>query len=75
MLVTLGALSYSLYIWQQLFLGVAGRHWWTVFPVNLLGVLAAGDREPLPASSNRFLRLKARVASGAEAASARAGDT
>ena len=65
--VTLGALSYSLYIWQQLFLVEAGRHWWTVFPVNLLGVLAAGTASHF-LIERPFLRLKARFASGPEAA-------
>jgi peptidoglycan/LPS O-acetylase OafA/YrhL len=60
-LVTLGALSYSLYIWQQLFLGAAGRHWWTIFPVNLLGALAAAVASHV-LIERPFLRLKERFA-------------
>jgi peptidoglycan/LPS O-acetylase OafA/YrhL len=61
-LVTLGALSYSLYIWQQLFLGSAGRHWWTIFPVNLLGALVAAVASHV-LIERPFLRLKERFAS------------
>lgn len=60
--VTLGILSYSLYIWQELFLGVPGKHWWTVFPASLLGVLAAGTASHF-LIERPFLRLKARFAS------------
>ena len=31
----IGRLSYSLYIWQQLFLAPSAGHWWQVFPLNL----------------------------------------
>lgn len=34
-LVSAGLLSYSLYLWQQLFLGPFGKHWWQGFPQNL----------------------------------------
>jgi len=38
----LGAISYSLYLWQQIFLDRASRAWWMAFPQNLLfGVLLA----------------------------------
>ena len=65
--VTLGTLSYSLYIWQQLFLGFSGPHWWAVFPVSLLGVLATATASHF-LIERPFLRLKARFASRAEAA-------
>ena len=32
----LGAISYSLYLWQQIFLDRASQAWWTAFPQNLL---------------------------------------
>jgi peptidoglycan/LPS O-acetylase OafA/YrhL len=57
--VTLGALSYSLYLWQQLFLGRSGDHWFTTFPVNLLAVMAAATASYL-LIERPFLRLKAR---------------
>ncbi len=60
--VTLGTLSYSLYLWQQLFLGLAGHHWFTVFPINLLGVLAAATASYV-LIERPFLRLKARFGS------------
>ena len=31
-----GVLSYSLYLWQQVFLFRASREWWTAFPQNLI---------------------------------------
>jgi peptidoglycan/LPS O-acetylase OafA/YrhL len=31
-----GVLSYSLYLWQQLFLNRNSTHWMTAFPVNLI---------------------------------------
>ena len=61
-LMRLGALSYSLYIWQQLFLGIPGSHWWTVFPVNLVGALAAAAASHA-AIERPFLRLKERFVS------------
>ena len=33
-----GTLSYSLYLWQQLFLDPQGSHFWTYFPLNILCV-------------------------------------
>ena len=30
-----GVLSYSLYLWQQVFLNRGSLHWWTQFPVNV----------------------------------------
>jgi len=59
---TLGALSYSLYLWQQLFLGRGGWSW-TVFPVNLLCTFAAAVAGHLLVE-RPFLRLKGRFASG-----------
>ncbi len=32
----LGTLSYSLYIWQQIFLNRYGNHFYNVFPLNVL---------------------------------------
>lgn len=38
----LGAVSYSLFLWQQIFLDRASSSWWTAFPVNLaLSILLA----------------------------------
>lgn len=34
-LVALGTISYSLYLWQQVFMNRQGTGWWTAFPVNL----------------------------------------
>ena len=31
----LGRLSYSLYLWQQLFLNPYSKSWWTAFPENI----------------------------------------
>ena len=31
-----GVLSYSLYLWQQLFINRNGEYWWNAFPANLL---------------------------------------
>jgi peptidoglycan/LPS O-acetylase OafA/YrhL len=36
-----GALSYSLYLWQQLFLVPESHAWWTAFPVNIALAIAA----------------------------------
>jgi peptidoglycan/LPS O-acetylase OafA/YrhL len=59
---TLGALSYSLYVWQQLFLGPGGWSW-TVFPVNLLCTFAVAVAAHLLVE-RPFLRLKGRLALG-----------
>ena len=32
----IGVLSYSLYLWQQLFINRTGSFWWNAFPANLL---------------------------------------
>lgn len=41
-LSAVGIGSYSLYLWQQIFLNPHGTVWWTVFPINLFfAVLAA----------------------------------
>jgi peptidoglycan/LPS O-acetylase OafA/YrhL len=58
---TAGTLSYSLYIWQQLFLGQGGWSW-TVFPLNLLCVLAVAVAGHLLVE-RPFLRLKSRFSS------------
>jgi peptidoglycan/LPS O-acetylase OafA/YrhL len=59
-----GALSYSLYLWQQPFLNRNSAHWWTAFPVNIgLALLCAVASYGLV--EKPFLRLshkpKARV--------------
>lgn len=38
----LGLISYSLYLWQQLFLGRYGTQWWQCFPQNLVLAVVAG---------------------------------
>ena len=43
-MVWIGVLSYSLYLWQEIFLYRDSREWWTAFPQNLIltfGVAAA----------------------------------
>jgi peptidoglycan/LPS O-acetylase OafA/YrhL len=40
MIVWIGLLSYSLYLWQQPFLNRAGTSVWTGFPLNILATLA-----------------------------------
>jgi peptidoglycan/LPS O-acetylase OafA/YrhL len=35
-LVYCGTLSYSLYLWQQIFLNRASSQWWTTFPQNMV---------------------------------------
>jgi peptidoglycan/LPS O-acetylase OafA/YrhL len=37
-----GVLSYSLYLWQQVFLNRTGQNEWNHFPVNLLAAMACG---------------------------------
>lgn len=38
----IGVLSYSLYLWQQMFLDRLGTQWWHAFPVNLALAFACG---------------------------------
>ena len=40
-LIRLGAMSYSLYLWQQLFLNRGSELWLAAFPQNILLALAA----------------------------------
>ena len=37
----IGVLSYSLYLWQQLFVDRNGTYWWNTFPANLVLAIAA----------------------------------
>ncbi|MDQ8154930.1 MAG: acyltransferase [Gemmatimonadota bacterium] len=39
--VWVGRLSYSLYLWQQLFFDRYSGHWWTAFPLNVVLAFAA----------------------------------
>ncbi|MDB6138345.1 MAG: acyltransferase 3, partial [Verrucomicrobiaceae bacterium] len=39
-MVMAGRISYSLYLWQQLFMGRFGTQWWQSFPQNLLFLAA-----------------------------------
>jgi peptidoglycan/LPS O-acetylase OafA/YrhL len=76
--VWLGTISYSLYLWQQLFLNRASSAWWTAFPLNLALALlcAAGSyylvEQPFLALRERRrkaakIALPARAATGAGA--------
>ena len=40
-MVYIGVLSYSLYIWQQLFVAAEPMYWWPHFPLNLLLIFVA----------------------------------
>jgi peptidoglycan/LPS O-acetylase OafA/YrhL len=64
--VAVGVGSYSLYLWQQLFLNPTRTHWWTTFPQNLLlaGLAAWASYRVI---ERPFLHLKDRL----EAARAR----
>lgn len=35
-LIYIGTLSYSLYLWQQLFLNFTSRQWWNIIPLNIV---------------------------------------
>jgi len=64
--VRIGILSYSIYLWQQLFLNPADVHrfWWQTFPANLpLCFVAAGLSYYL--LERPFLRLTERLREGA----------
>jgi peptidoglycan/LPS O-acetylase OafA/YrhL len=57
--VWLGALSYSLYLWQQPFLNRGSTAWWTAFPLNLaLALLCAAASHYLV--ERPFLALRER---------------
>jgi peptidoglycan/LPS O-acetylase OafA/YrhL len=57
--VTVGIGSYSLYLWQQVFLNPHNTSWWTRFPENLLlSVVAAWASYKLV--ERPFLRIKVR---------------
>ncbi len=62
-LVTVGLFSYSLYVWQQLFLSPTRIGIFNTWPLNLIGVCAAAIVSyygiELP-----FLRIRARLSSG-----------
>lgn len=58
----IGRLSYSLYLWQQIFLGSFGTHSWQRFPLNIiLAVVAAAVSYYV--IETPFLRLRARMLS------------
>jgi peptidoglycan/LPS O-acetylase OafA/YrhL len=58
-IVTVGVLSYSIYLWQEPFLYVGRSAWWQVPPLNLgLALLAATASHVLV--ERPFLRLRAR---------------
>ncbi len=59
-LVYVGALSYSIYLWQQVFVNRESDAWYTTFPINI--VLAAGFALASYYLIERpFLRLRPRV--------------
>jgi peptidoglycan/LPS O-acetylase OafA/YrhL len=58
--VSLGMLSYSLYLWQQLFLNPYNRRWFNQWPQNLLLALAAACLSYFVVERT-FLRLKDRL--------------
>lgn len=39
-LMYVGVLSYSIYLWQQIFLNHWGTHWFNIFPINLFCALS-----------------------------------
>jgi peptidoglycan/LPS O-acetylase OafA/YrhL len=60
---SIGVLSYSIYVWQQIFLNRYSNSWWTAFPENLaLSIAAALASYVL--LEKPFLRLRARFRSG-----------
>jgi peptidoglycan/LPS O-acetylase OafA/YrhL len=60
-MVTIGIGSYSLYLWQELFLNPNADHWWTRFPQNL-ALAALGAAFSYHVVEKPFLRLKERFA-------------
>jgi peptidoglycan/LPS O-acetylase OafA/YrhL len=61
LLCRFGVCSYSIYLWQQLFLNPRHNAWWTSFPLNLLLALAAAWVS-FRMVEQPFLRLKDRLA-------------
>lgn len=59
-LVRLGVISYSVYLWQQIFTQGDTGHWWTLLPIALLGPILVGElsyrliEAPLAKVRNRF---------------------
>jgi peptidoglycan/LPS O-acetylase OafA/YrhL len=72
-LVWIGVLSYSLYLWQQLFLTPHSTHWTASFPLN---VAFAGGAAVVSyyVVESPFLRIKDRKPAHAAAPSPRPGD-
>jgi peptidoglycan/LPS O-acetylase OafA/YrhL len=61
LLCRFGICSYSIYLWQQLFLNPRHNAWWTSFPLNLLLALVAAWVS-FRLVEQPFLRLKDRLA-------------
>jgi peptidoglycan/LPS O-acetylase OafA/YrhL len=59
--VYMGKVSYSFYLWQQVFLDRSHHAWYTAFPVNIVlaGLAAAASYHLV---EQPFLRLKDRLA-------------
>lgn len=55
----IGLLSYSIYLWQQFFLGKGNDHWYTTFPQNLI-LIAVASVLSYYAIERPFLKFKKR---------------
>lgn len=71
-MVWIGVRSYSLYLWQQVFLNRSAASWWTAFPANLLLAVVAAMasysliEQPFLAMRGRVSRLRLKPAAATE---------
>ena len=71
-LVWIGVRSYSLYLWQQIFLNRTAESWWTAFPANLLLAVVAAMasysliEQPFLAMRGRVSRFRLKTAAAIE---------